>query len=445
MSGYLLTALRTSRPLCLTAGPSRGRGRSLLVLAVVGGLFLSRLTYGTAADEEPETKPLVIAGRTVAEWQARLSDFDITQSEIVAEVPGLMAVVDDQRVPWFTRRRAALTLGRMGRDARSAIPLLLRLSHPEISSSKTSAEGDASEEPTERWWAIQALGRFGPAAVETLPILFSDLANPETEANLRLALLEAVSQIGREDSRVIGALVRIVQGQQPSITAEVRIAAIEALGMAGGGSGPAVPSLIGTLNDPDDATRFAAVVTLGKLGSAAEVAQLALYERLLVETQEPIREAVITALGQLGPGDTSLIERWCLAESSAERLIGLRIIAGWGRRARSVRLAGQRLSEWLIERSDAADPLEAIVATEVCWTLYQDLDAMTSRLFRGLMSSDRESRLRANRLLLRWGERGESLRSQLAAGLTDHDPQRRSAAAQALRTLDRGTSVGPRP
>ena len=49
-----------------------------------------------------------------------MKSLDFQSPEAAVEVPGLIEIVENEAVPWFTRRQAALTLGRIGEPAASA-------------------------------------------------------------------------------------------------------------------------------------------------------------------------------------------------------------------------------------------------------------------------------------------------------------------------------------
>src|SRR5258707_4372959 len=77
-------------------------------------------------------------------------------------------------------------------------------------------------------------------------------------------------------------------------TAGLRNAAMEVLARVGE---PAVPSLIGALNDPDPDVRIFATITLGEMKSRTGVAPLL---ELLKDANENVRHASAEALGKIG-------------------------------------------------------------------------------------------------------------------------------------------------
>src|SRR3990172_1149717 len=85
-------------------------------------------------DDKNSTPPVAdskleprIAGRTLLDWQARIKEIDPLSSDSVHDVPGLIELVKAPDVPWFTRRQAALVLGRMKSRALPAVPVLVDL------------------------------------------------------------------------------------------------------------------------------------------------------------------------------------------------------------------------------------------------------------------------------------------------------------------------------
>jgi HEAT repeat protein/S1-C subfamily serine protease len=148
------------------------------------------------------------------------------------------------------RRRAAVALGSLGRDARDALPDLLRVLR-------------ASDEKEEvRQEAARALGELGTPPKDQLPAL---------EAALRDARSKAA-----------------------------RLYAADALGKLGPAAKPALPPLVQVLGDADPEVRRTAAAALGKVGLPAREEAYARLLALLQDQDEEVRRTVLGALVQLG-------------------------------------------------------------------------------------------------------------------------------------------------
>ena len=72
-------------------------------------------TQGTHSPKE--LKCSLLRSATLDQWRSRMKELDPNSPASAAAVPGLLEIVSDVDAPWFTRRQAALTLGRMGTPA----------------------------------------------------------------------------------------------------------------------------------------------------------------------------------------------------------------------------------------------------------------------------------------------------------------------------------------
>ncbi len=120
-----------------------------LVLAL--GLCLSVV----AGSERPSskrsstTRERTYDGLTLEEWRERIQTLRFDDPAAGDAVPGLIELLQDARVPWFTRRQAALTLGRIGQPAIGALPLFIKL---------LSEPTDGEESPAQ--WVAKACARW---------------------------------------------------------------------------------------------------------------------------------------------------------------------------------------------------------------------------------------------------------------------------------------------
>jgi HEAT repeat protein/lysophospholipase L1-like esterase len=225
------------------------------------------------------------ATRAVPGLIARLADLDERVRWRAADAlgkigPGTGAVdalaklVRDAAGPG--RGLAAEALGRVGPEARSAVPDLI------------AATSDPR--PDVRWRAIWALGRIGPAAAQAVPALRAALA----DADLRWRAAEALGRIGLPAVAAAPDLIRLLH--DPSST--VRWRAATALGAMG--ARQAVPALAAATSDPAENVRLAAVTDLAQLGANPSLVEPV----LLVALHDPdsrVRRQAVRALGRLRP------------------------------------------------------------------------------------------------------------------------------------------------
>jgi HEAT repeat protein len=159
-----------------------------------------------------------------------------------------------QAQEWNDRREAACALGKLGAEARDALPQFAKL----------LKEEDPYEERPLHQDAVQAIGELGGAAPEAVAVLAAVLADQA------------------EDNR------------------SVRLNAVRALGRMR--SVPAhLEALVKALKDPWGAVRLEAALTLGREGAAAKEAVPALQEALkdpLGAVHEAAREAIRKVTGE---------------------------------------------------------------------------------------------------------------------------------------------------
>jgi HEAT repeat protein/S1-C subfamily serine protease len=247
------------------------------------------------------------------------------------------------------RRRAVVALAGLGRDARDALPALLRVlrapDEPEdVRKEAARALGEIGTPPKEqlpaleaalrdaqskgaRLYAADALGKLGPAAKPAVPALAQclDDTDPEVRRTAAAALgkvglpareeayarLLGLLQDGDEEVRrtVLGALVQLGRPAPDDVATlkvllanrassrEGRIYAAAALSDTGA---EAVPLLLDTLaQDPDPGVVMMACSGLGQVGQKTKAVGQAL-SKALDRDEKPVRVAAAAALGQLG-------------------------------------------------------------------------------------------------------------------------------------------------
>jgi HEAT repeat protein/S1-C subfamily serine protease len=156
-----------------------------------------------------------------------------------------------------------------------------------------------ANEPTEvRLLAVKCLGRLGSEARTALPVLLGLLK--EQDDGLRAAAMASVVTIGA-DTRDVAALSDALGN--PNV--EIRRLSMQALAKLGPQAKAAVPGLTASLKDADKATKLEALKALAAVGPAAKEAVPALTEALK-DTDSEVGVAAARALAGLGEGQTAL-------------------------------------------------------------------------------------------------------------------------------------------
>ncbi|MBL9139631.1 MAG: HEAT repeat domain-containing protein [Verrucomicrobiales bacterium] len=228
------------------------------------------------------------------------------------------------------KREAAYQLSRMGREARVALPQLIK----------------ALEDDQQQVWfgAVTALANLGPEAEPALPALLRELESWEPSRRDRQgaqALYRTAAALGAIGRPSVPALSNGLSSTKwqvragsvmalgfvrpaatetlPAVTrllgdprAEVRDAAVETV--VGFGV-PAVDLLIPMVREDKSAvTRRTAVDTLGRMGAAASTATEVLRAAIGGDTEEAVRAASVSALARIEGRGTNvvpvLLETW---------------------------------------------------------------------------------------------------------------------------------------
>jgi HEAT repeat protein len=184
-----------------------------------------------------------------------------------------------------TRIHAVRVLGRMGPEAKDAVPQLvaaLEDSEPELGGEINFALGaigpDASaavpaltamvndENDSLRYSAVFALGEIGPAAAEATSALVGNVKNPkEKDPFLTFASALALSRIHPDNERVAKRVVPILITGLKHERANVRMETAHALGDIGEEAKSATAALREALDDADEQVRSAAATALGMI------------------------------------------------------------------------------------------------------------------------------------------------------------------------------------
>ncbi|MCA9079727.1 MAG: HEAT repeat domain-containing protein [Planctomycetaceae bacterium] len=233
----------------------------------------------------------LILGYTLREWRERMKGLDPAGPEAPQQVPALIQLMQHESVPIFTRKQAALTLGRIGAPAVDAVPVLRA----------TLQESDST---TTRLWVLKSLTLMGPPAAPAAPDVAELVRDPRQLHLIRSAGLEALGRMGPQHAHVMQTLLTGARGDLPCHSEqgqqELRMASIDVLGLLGPGAAPAIPALIRAAEADWDLLRLSAVTTLGRIGPQAEIAIPTLVDVIGWDDAPEVRDAAATALASMG-------------------------------------------------------------------------------------------------------------------------------------------------
>lgn len=391
-----------------------------------GGLFAASLFTGTAVAQTSGPEPEV-AGRSLAAWRDLMNRIDLADRESAAYVPGLVAVMQNRDVPWFTRRQAALTLGRLGSLARDAVPDVVQL----LDESGDDAETAAS------LWSIKALALYGPVAANAAPELIRRLQEPETDWLAKLSLLETISQIGPAHAACVPVLMEAARDPRsvcPQLTdeqaIEFRRLACESLGAIGPAAAVSTPVLIRLLEADDAHLRRAAAESLARFGPAAIAAGPALADCVVFAVELEVRDAALLALSRLGPQMLPRVQPWLTTDSPLLQQDALRLYRDWGP---AVRQSLPEVTPFLMH----ADRLIRIAAHDAVARMTGQIAPHLAPVTECLGHEDRSVRREAARLLIAWGKTSSAVKPAVERLLQESTaPGARTAAHHVLEQLE---------
>jgi len=196
-------------------------------------------------DSDPKSAQPVYEGKTLDAWTRLLAEGNVQE-----------------------RRAAGRALGNIGREAKSAVPALIK------------ALEDKDREV--RDWATRALGCIGSEAQAAVPHLIKTMKSDKSES-VRWGAAHALGSIGPAAKEAVPALIEALKGED----AWLCHFAAQALGGIGPDAKKAVPALVEALNDYEYVIQVAAAQALGDIGPAAKEA----FVPLLLMWEDKLTEA----------------------------------------------------------------------------------------------------------------------------------------------------------
>jgi HEAT repeat protein len=360
---------------------------------------------------------------TVEQWKERLKNIDPAAPQSAALVPGLIALVEDRNVPSTVRQQAASTLGRIGKPAAGAVPVLVDLL-------KKPDESDGST----FHWSAKALALFQADAREAAPPLIEVVQDNSRPTATREVALETLTYIGTAHPRVVPTLIALLQNppsgelSRANDEASFRANAAASLGIIGSGASAAVPALARATRDPFEAVRRNAAVSLGAMGGQAEVALPALVDALLSDDSPAVQDEAARAIAKVGPPAIPVLERLLQDDEPQARKRAAAALGSMGPPAKAVRDA-------LIAALNDADADVRLTAAESLWAITGEAEPIVPTLVNALSSDDRQIRLRASRQLIALKDQARTAIKSIRSLLKDKNPQVRRVAAQTIEKL----------
>lgn len=383
----------------------------------------------TQADEDlpelPDDSDLLdreYAGRALRDWRIVLKNLDHTAPSAVAEIPGLIAIMQDAELPWFTRRQAALTLGRIGEPAAQVVPLLV--------------EHLASSEEDTVLWAAKSIALFGPIGGPAASSLAEILGDESRSHITRMMALEALARIGPGEEDVLPAIIAILLSEADSGEGlDRRVAACDALALLRSGAAPALPYLIRLLHDGSSRVRTSAATAIGAIGESASSAIEPLVDVVLFDEAPEARDAAATGLGNIGvAAEPALLTLAHDSDAEVRRLASVAL----------VRVTGSADAVAALQTLATEDESELvrITAIESLRMLMAEPAITINAAFIVLQSDDRQVRIRAYRVLLECREHEDLILPRMMDLLGD---ERRHVRDTARRFLEGWENAGDSP
>lgn len=394
------------------------------VLRVGITLIITAVSFHVTALADDNTPP-TSNGRRLDQWREVMKGLVPDSPEAALEIPGLVELVRNDSIPWFTRRQAALTLGRIGQPAAQVVPIL------EQYATLPCDNGDASTP----LWAVKSLALFGPEAAPATATLARLVHDPQSDQSVRLMSIEALCRIGSAHPLALESIIEYLRAHPPSLVSgqarsanelDRQAACIECLQLFQGEGDSTVPILLRFCEDREDRIRRSVAVTFGTIGPRATEAAERLAIMALADPSLDVRDVAAVSLGKVG--GTAWLARLLAQDDDATRE---RAAAGLRYASMTETAANELLATAL------TDP-----AGQVRMTAIESIESRRSSpavtapaAAKELISDDRQVRVRAARFLNKLGSKAKPATSQLKELSNGTDQQARQAATRLLEML----------
>jgi len=324
-----------------------------------------------------------------------LAELDPASEQAADAVPVLLAALRNAETDATLRERSAAMLGRIGEPARGVVTVLIDiLDRVRLPKSSVSPDDQSSSDADSSYWVMKSLGLFGDVAAEAVPVVSRVLTSPASSSKLRVLAADTLGQI-RTAASIDVLTIELMKPRRLSDHESIvlRQTIIDSLALAGPLAAGAIPALARVLEDDNADVRRKACVTLGALGPRAEGCMDSVFERLILDEDDAVKDAAANALAQIG--QPAVVMLFDLLERGDPDLQwrAARAIGQMGTAAKSVvprlqRAFGNSSIHVRIEAVDAA------------WQISHDSNLVAAALVKMLSEDGRQVRRRAATLLV---------------------------------------------
>jgi HEAT repeat protein len=333
--------------------------------------------------------------------------------------PGVLALLDLMRDPKKAQFQpvVGIALGRIGPAARPALPGLLAIVQDEKAS-------DAL-----RLNAARALGGIGPRAREAVPVL--ERLMPSSKPHVAVRFAEAWWQIDPLDEKVAARVGDMLDSKDPQV-AIYRGQIVDLLGRMGPSSKPAVPQLVADLKKLAPSAARSHIIAIGRIGPEARDAAPRLKEMLALP-DKIYRVEMVSALLAIGAGDATLVpilKEELVRTNLTQRNEVLAALARLGPEAREARDA--LVQAW---RSLGGDVTTQFKVAEVLAVVDPSASPEVGNWLRSQLAVPGGYSVRAAGILLRRNARDEEAWAVVRRELRDKASGNKRDAAEALGAL----------
>lgn len=209
--------------------------------------------------------------------------------------------------PLWSRVQAAQTLGKLGPEARAAVPALASM-----------LDDPSRRDPLLIDEAIiHALARMGNAARPAIPAMVRASGRDFDLEHAAAAAIDTILLSPPAGPGDVPALMRDLRDRDAS----VRVRAAKALGTLGGAGKPAIPLLVEALKDQDADVRTLALKALRKIAPETNTGtgEVGVYVDELRDPDPGVRLQAAKALGRLGPAAASAAQALLEATADADK------------------------------------------------------------------------------------------------------------------------------
>jgi len=353
-----------------------------LVAVIATMLAVVPTHVADSQDHAPDSHRLP---RAVADAEAErlLRGLDPKSPQAIDRIPQLIGLIRDETAPKVLRQQAGMLLGRIGKPAVAAVPMLIRL----LRDPETPADATRS-------WALKSLGLFGELAADAVPQLSRGVSDRSRSQDDRILIADVLGQIGTAAAlQALSIELLRPQSEHTNSEALLRQVMVDAVALTGPQAIVALPALTRMTADGNADVRRKACQAIGQIGPRAELSLDPLLERLVLDETPAVRDAAAAAMGKIGPAAVSMLID-IMGSGDAE--------LQW-RAARSLQTIGPRAGsavESLQRAFRVVDPRVRVESLKAVWRIRGDPKLVAGRLIQELSSPERQVRRQASLLLI---------------------------------------------